>query len=121
MKTKRWNKVPGEFVAEVYWDAESQTWLDGRDRELSPLVSSWLTGMGLCDDQCHEFKFEVESSGYSDPGNYDYPPEGDECREVVSVTLGDVDVPKNVAGEAAWHWHEQIDELSLDYSYHGHD
>jgi hypothetical protein len=80
-RVTRWSGVLGTFAAELTV-SDGTVWF-GPNAELPILVPYVGERTDL------ELVVQFTSNGYSDPGNaYDCPPEGEDNREMVEVSLG---------------------------------
>jgi hypothetical protein len=124
-RTSTWKNAPGEFVCGVYIDRPYAFWMgerawftDDDGRQLPGPISKWLSetypaerpdGAGVV------LTIHFVSNGYSDPGNFHNPPEGDDEREVTAVTTEDGDeMPAELFNDAWEFWEKDIYATDVD-------
>lgn len=119
-RISRWHDVPGHFQPHVSIDDRLGGWVDDDGRELPPSLAAWLSekypteshmGFGV------PLMIEFTSSGYSDPGGWDDPPDSDDEREIDRVFVDDTPptvLPESLHGVVMAHWEKDIREVVVD-------
>jgi hypothetical protein len=122
-RISRWRNAPGQITATVgpalLYGVYHWSWADDDGNILPAPISAWLREQFPAEQEWGngvELVIDFESSGYSDPGGWDYPPEGDDEREVVDVTVYQQDIAMPVAlHNDVWeHWEKAIYAEDVD-------
>ena len=119
MRIQKWNGVPGQFVAELHYTQGGEIYDAHSDKKVDV-----KTEAALEHDEPYELVIEFRSSGYYDPGVLSgppekcYPPEGDDEREMESVTLihesGDIKLTPEEQEEFFEWFRSNVEEVEID-------